>query len=125
MPRVASGVAHKRPQVADVVVEPSRAVVPARSLTRRLQVFASAAAVPVVPAPLIDGVAEFTFRKRQLFHLGPNKEGRAPIRRRAADIEELQELYFAKGFSGRVVWVELQFARATFNLAAIWVMLAP
>ena len=75
MPCIARGVAHQRPEVAVVVVHPNWAVVPAMSLTCRLQVLASAATVALVPALLIDGIAKSLIREvGKLGHIGPEEE---------------------------------------------------
>ena len=122
LPCIARGVAHQRPEVAVVVVHPSWAVVPAVSLTYRLQVFAGAAAVALVPAPLIDGIAKALIREvGKLGHVGPEEERW----RRAPGCAKLDEADIAIWIGGRVGWVSLHLAVAASDFATLRVKHAP
>ena len=78
-PHVATSVAVEPPEITDVVVvRGTGTVVPTVRLTWILQVLASAAAVLVVPVPLIDRVAKALVRDvGQRGHPSPQEEGRA------------------------------------------------
>ena len=103
-----------------MVVEPRGAVVPAVRLAWRLQVLTGAAAVPVVPLPLIDRVAEPLVGVGQLRHPRPHEDGRAT----SSAHEELVEVDLAVRVSSRVARVVLQFAVAAHNFAHGWVLKA-
>ena len=105
-----------------MVVERRWTVVPAVRLTWRLQVLAGAAAIPVVPFPLVDGVAVAMIRVvGQIVHVSPHEDGRATSTAR----EELNEMDVAVRISGPVARVGLHPAVAAYHLALLWVLYAP
>jgi len=121
-PHVATCVAGERIEIADmVVVRGIGTVVPAVRLTWRLQVPAGAAAVPVVPFPLVDGVAVASVGVGHLSHVGPQEDGRAHS---TAEVE-LNEVDLSVGISGWVGTVGLHPAVAASNFAQVGVLHAP
>lgn len=100
-----------------VVVRGIGTVVPAVRLTWRLQVPAGAAAVLVVPFPLVDGVAVGLVGVGHIAHLSPHEDGRAGV--------ELDEVDLAVRMSGPVGRVGLHPAVAARHLAVVWVLHAP
>ena len=105
-----------------MVVERRGTVVPAVRLTWRLQMSAGAAAVPVVPSPLIDGVAvALVGEVGQIRHPSPHEDGRARTTARV----ELNELDRSVRIGGRVGRVGLHPAVAAHHPALVWVLHAP
>ena len=121
-PHVATSVAVEPPEITDVVVvRGTGTVVPAVRLTWRLQVPAGAAAVLVVPFPLVDGVAVALVGVGHIFHLSPQEDGRAA----STALVELHEVDLAVRKSGRVGRVGLHPAVAAHHFALVWVLHAP
>ena len=122
LPRAANCIARDLPEIADMVIERRGTVVPAVRLTWRLQVPAGAAAVPVVPPPLVDGVpVAFVGEVGQILHPRPHEDGRAETAARV----ELNELDLAVRIRGRVSRVGLHPAVAAHHSALVWVLHAP
>ena len=78
---------------------------------------AGAAAVPIVPFPLVDGVSVGLVGVRQIEHLSPHEDGRVGV--------ELDEVDLAVRISGPVGWICLHPAVAADNFALAWVVHAP
>ena len=103
-------------EISDVVVVRGiGTVVPAVRLTWRLQVPAGTAAVPVVPSPLVDGVAVATAGVWQIGHIGPQENGRASS---IAEVE-LNEVNLAVRVRGRVGTVKIHPAVAAHHFAVV------
>ena len=107
----------ERPEITDMVVVPRGAAAPAVRLTWRLQMPAGAAAVPVVPFLLVDGVAVGLVRVGHIGHLSPHEDGRAGV--------ELDEVDLAVRIRGLVGRVGLHPAVASHHSALSWVLHAP
>ena len=107
----------ERPEITDMVVEPRWTAAPAVRLTWRLQMPAGAAAVPVVPFLLVDGVAVGLVRVGHIGHLSPHEDGRAGV--------ELDEVDLAVRIRGLVGRVGLHPAVASHHSALSWVLHAP
>ena len=121
-PHITTCIAGERIEIADmVVVRWIGTVVPAVRLTWRLQVPASAAAVLLVPFPLIDGVTVYTVGVGHLRHVSPQEDGRG---RSTAEVE-LNQVGLAVRISGRVDSVGRHPAVAAHHSALVWDPHAP